>query len=250
MIEEKKKKKDDAKKKLIEVTQKKIEATKKKRELTESLIVASKQNNISEEKKQELSKQISILEEELKQELKEVAELSTLLKKEVKDKEKSTSFRGRSRGIRGLRIRGGRGSRGRGSRGGRGRAYIKDVMSSMTLDNRTTSFRLSGMPEGNLNVDLLKEHFMQYGKVVDVTIQGSDAIIKMDTRKEAQQALAKGSVINDFKPRISWYMEPSKINEEEGEIIEENIHQNIDDGDGPVVEEVFGYREDSDDDYL
>jgi len=187
----------------------------------------------------------------LKEELKEIENLSNTVKKVMNPLEKGNP-RGRGRG-RGIRARG-RG-RGRGSRG-RGRSFVsKDLFASMTLDNRTTSFRLSGMPEGNLNVDLLKEHFGQFGKVIDVTVQGSDAIIKMETRKEAEQSIKKGYVINECKPRVSWYMEPSKINEEEIEINEddlENIYDendnNIeDDGDGPVVEEVFGYREDPDD---
>lgn len=55
--------------------------------------------------------------------------------------------RGRGRG------RGAPNPRGRGAGRGRG------APAKMTLDNRPTSFRLSGMPEGNLDETILTEHF-------------------------------------------------------------------------------------------
>jgi len=97
----------------------------------------------------------------------------------IKDTIPGPSSRGRGRG-RG-RAWSGR-NRGRSS-WGRGGGLI--------LDNRTSSFRLSNLPEGNLNADLLREHFGQFGEVVDVKIEPPDAIIKMDTRHNAELAIKK-----------------------------------------------------------
>eukprot|EP01125_Pyxidicula_operculata_P013994 TRINITY_DN463_c1_g1_i3.p1 TRINITY_DN463_c1_g1~~TRINITY_DN463_c1_g1_i3.p1 ORF type:complete len:103 (-),score=4.04 TRINITY_DN463_c1_g1_i3:439-747(-) len=64
---------------------------------------------------------------------------------------------------------------------------------SLKLDNRTTTFRLRNLPEGNVDTNLLREHFKQFGSVVDVIIEDkSSALIKMDTRQNAENAIRKG----------------------------------------------------------
>jgi len=105
--------------------------------------------------------------------------------------------RARRRGARGgVRARGrGRGVAGRG-RGG-----------AMTLDNRTATFRLSALPDGNLDENLLREHFSQFGEVLDVRIEGQEAVIKMDSRHNAEIAVRKGSTINQHHAKVTWVQE-------------------------------------------
>jgi len=132
---------------------------------------------------------------------------------------------------------------GRGRGRGRGRAWIGRGRGrgawgrggGLILDNRTSSFKLSNLPEGNLNSDLLREHFGQFGEVVDVKIEAPDAIIKMDTRHNAELAIKKGATINEHQARITWLNEQaddmlvSQGPEDEGPAEEAE----------PVVEEFF-----------
>jgi len=216
------------KKQLVENTKKMNDMTKKENKLLEEMKSLLKKEGLPENQRQEIEKNISKIEAYLKEDLKKVNTLVTEIKKDNKKKETpKVLIRGRGRG--GIR---GRGIRGRGR--GRGRGMIgKEVFAAMSLDNRTSSFRLSDLPEGNLNVDLLKEHFSQYGVVDDVKLIGSDAIIKMNTRKEAEKALNKGTLINDHKASANWYMEPSEMKLEDGETYNEenDNYDNYDDDD-------------------
>jgi len=140
---------------------------------------------------------------------------------------------------------------GRGRGRGRGRAWIGRGRGrgawgrggGLILDNRTSSFKLSNLPEGNLNSDLLREHFGQFGEVVDVKIEAPDAIIKMDTRHNAELAIKKGATINEHQARITWLNEQAddmlvsqgpedEGTAEEGETVVEELEFYRNDGGG------------------
>lgn len=66
------------------------------------------------------------------------------------------------------------------------------------------------------------DRLQDFGEVVSVSIEGQNAIVKMSKRQEAEFAVHKGSVINEHRATVKWYIEPAQEtgygeSEEEGE---------------------------------
>jgi hypothetical protein len=96
--------------------------------------------------------------------------------------------------------------RGRGRGGFHAASVAPKRPSHLSIDRRPTAFKLTGMPAGNLDEPLLTTHFSKYGTVQSVKIVGNDAIVKMEVRYQAENALLNGMVINQHKARGLWYV--------------------------------------------
>eukprot|EP01124_Arcella_intermedia_P017134 TRINITY_DN2383_c0_g1_i1.p1 TRINITY_DN2383_c0_g1~~TRINITY_DN2383_c0_g1_i1.p1 ORF type:complete len:807 (-),score=171.11 TRINITY_DN2383_c0_g1_i1:67-2160(-) len=284
-FEEKKKAKVEAvkavKKQQDELTTKKLEQIKEKQKMLNQLIELSKKAHVTPQTKSSILEKIAALSSSIKTDLatvsksaakapkvppkpkqvvtpkpvpkepetegdaeakKEVEHISALQSKletlQEKAKQLGITETGRRRGRGGRWTPSGRATRGRG-----GRSWGR---SGLTLDNRTATFRLIAPHEGNLNEDVLKEHFSQFGRVLEVKIEGPDALVKMDTRHSAELAVKKGAVINEHQTNISWYNETPDGAEANG--AEEGAPEEEAE---PVVEEFYrkdGGASDSDND--
>ncbi|GBC10003.1 hypothetical protein RclHR1_09270008 [Rhizophagus clarus] len=102
-------------------------------------------------------------------------------------------YRGRARGLW-PRVRGG------------------GVMRSYKLDNRTTKLLLKEIPTGS--IDNLRNYFQQFGEIETFTTaeETRTAIVQFKNRKDAEQALVKGSNIPDVgQVQLTWHTEISPI---------------------------------------
>jgi len=100
-------------------------------------------------------------------------------------------YRGRARGLW-PRVRGG------------------GVMRSYKLDNRTTKLLLKEIPTGS--TDNLRSYFQQFGEIETFTAaeETRTAIVQFKNRKDAEQALVKGSNIPDVgQVQLTWHTEIS-----------------------------------------
>jgi RNA-binding protein 26 len=96
--------------------------------------------------------------------------------------------------------------RGRGRGGFLAASVAPKRPSHLSVDRRPTAIKLTGMPAGNLDESLLIAHFSKFGTVQSVNIVGNDAIVKMEVRYQAENALRDGMVINQHKARGLWYV--------------------------------------------
>jgi RNA-binding protein 26 len=96
--------------------------------------------------------------------------------------------------------------RGRGRGGFHATSVAPKRPSHLSIDRRPTAIKLTGMPAGNLDEPLLIAHFSKFGAVHSVKIVGNDAIVKMEVRYQAENALRDGMVINQHKARGLWYV--------------------------------------------
>ncbi|CAB4406676.1 unnamed protein product [Rhizophagus irregularis] len=102
-------------------------------------------------------------------------------------------YRGRARGLW-PRVRGG------------------GVMRSYKLDNRTTKLLLKEVPTGS--TDNLRNYFQQFGEIETFTTaeETRTAIVQFKNRKDAEQALVKGSNIPDVgQVQLTWHTEISPV---------------------------------------
>jgi hypothetical protein len=97
-------------------------------------------------------------------------------------------------------------ARGRGRGGFHATTVAPKRPSHLSIDRRPTAFKLTGMPSGNLDEPLLTAHFSKFGTVQSVKIVGNDAIVKMELRYQAENALLNGMIINQHKARGLWYV--------------------------------------------
>jgi hypothetical protein len=111
--------------------------------------------------------------------------------------------------------------RGRGRGGFHAAAVAPKRPSHLSIDRRPTAIKLTGMPAGNLDEPLLTAHFSKFGMVQYVKIVGNDAIVKMELRYQAENALLNGMVINQHKARGLWY-----VPEEVAEVVTNEMNVN------------------------
>jgi len=148
--------------------------------------------------------------------------------------------RGRGRG-RGRGSSRGRGTpRGRGRRRGRGRG--RGNFKSMSLDNRTTSIKISDLVKEEIDIEGLTEHFNKYGMVKDMTLSGDDVIVTFQSWNEAQMALTHGRNYKEKQLNMSWDSSPSK-NDSSEEM--ENSQDYEENAEGTVIQEFFNQSDSS-----
>jgi len=130
--------------------------------------------------------------------------------------------------------RSGRG-RGRGRGWGRGRA---GTFVSHVLDNRTSSFLIHDVPIESLDENKLREHFGKFGEVKTVTLYGNDAVISMDSRRNAEKAIKHGNSLDSKESVINWYTPKEYHNPARGSNTERESDQlEGDQQEEPIVEE-------------
>lgn len=119
-----------------------------------------------------------------------------------------TSSRGRGRG--GAILRGGPLARGRGAWRGRGGVVTPLVKRSLTLDNRTTTLQVRGVPEDKRSEEEVRKHFEQFGPVEAIEYENaSDAYnVKFSTRNNAQKAIEQGKDFSGSTLKFQWKMQP------------------------------------------
>ncbi|CAI2169616.1 3033_t:CDS:2 [Funneliformis geosporum] len=84
------------------------------------------------------------------------------------------------------------------------------AMRSYKLDNRTSKLLLKEVPAGS--TDILRNYFQQFGELETFTVteETRTAIVQFKNRKDAEQALVKGSNIPDVgQVQMTWHTETS-----------------------------------------
>lgn len=117
--------------------------------------------------------------------------------------------RGRGRG-RGATMQRGRG---RGAwRSGRG-ASIAPVTKprKLTLDNRTTTLQVSGIPEEGKSEESIRKHFEQFGEIESIEHEeGNTYNIKFADRNSAQKAIELGKTYCNSQLKFQWKQQPQQ----------------------------------------
>ncbi|XP_049851383.1 uncharacterized protein LOC126325929 isoform X2 [Schistocerca gregaria] len=72
------------------------------------------------------------------------------------------------------------------------------------IDRRSTAFYLKNIPSELQDLDRLKKHFQQYGQVVDLTLECSQARVQMEDRRSAEKAIIQGTIIDGFPISFEW----------------------------------------------
>jgi len=133
---------------------------------------------------------------------------------------------------------------GRAGAGGR----TKKPRATMVLDNRTTTLRIIKIPEDLRDQSALLSHFKTFGEVSNLTIEGSNkdgALVQFATRREAEQALARGKSVKNHTLIMGWHnphpQKPAKEQTEEShKSLPSNENQPTEE---EVVQEVYDGQE-------
>jgi len=140
--------------------------------------------------------------------------------------------RGRHNRARGSRLWGNNSLRGRSSRA---LTWTRATAGSGndSEGSLTCAIKLSGLPEGNVSVESIRNYIAQFGEVKNIITEGTEAIIQMNSRSAAEGAIEKGYTINGVPVSLSWGKEALEESTE-SQRSEYEIHT-----EEPVVEEYF-----------